>query len=97
MGPAKVILAPSVVEALLAVNSKDEVTRLRRRLSALEVVPLMGEIYDPLYDSVRPPHEVRVTFAGHYGIYYTYDEASREVHVEFLEDCRRDPLSKFRT
>lgn len=97
MGFAKVVLAPSVVEALLAINSKDEVTRLRWRLSALEVAPLMGVIYDPLYDSARPPHEVRVTFAGHHGIYYTYDEASRELHVEFLEDCRRDPLSKFRS
>ena len=63
----------------------------------LGVVPLMGELYDPLHDSARPPHEVRVTFVGHHGIYYTYDEASSEVHVEFPEDCRRDPLSKYRT
>ena len=56
----------------------------------------MGAIYDPLYDSARPPHAVRVTFAGHYGIYYTFAEDRQEVQVEYLEDCRRNPLGKFR-
>lgn len=56
----------------------------------------MGAVYDPVYDSARPPHEVRVTFAGHYGIYYTFDADRQEVQVEHLEDCRRNPLDKFR-
>ena len=71
--------------------------RVRRRLSTLGIAPLMGAIYDPLYDSARPPHEVRVTFAGNYGIYYTFDEDKQEVQVEHVEDCRRNPLKKFRT
>ena len=55
----------------------------------------MGEVYEPIYDSAMPDHEVRVTFAGHFGIYYTIDEVGGVVGVEYLEDCRRDPLRKF--
>lgn len=88
-------LAESVQAALLAITSQDDARRVARRLRALKVAPHMGERYDPLYESARPPHEVLVTFAGHYGIYYTYDDAARKVSVEYLEDCRRDPLSKF--
>ena len=71
--------------------------RVRRRLTALGIAPLVGAIYDPLYDSARPPHEARVTFAGYYGIYYTFDKGKQEVQVEHVEDCRRNPLNKFRT
>ena len=87
-------LAESVQAALLAITSRDDARRVARRLRALEVDPHMGKRYDP-YESARPPHEVLVTFAGHYGIYYTYDDAARKVSVEYLEDCRRDPLNKF--
>ena len=55
----------------------------------------MGEVYEPVYESAMPDHEVRVTFTGHYGIYYTIDETAGTVGVEFLEDCRRDPMRKF--
>lgn len=61
----------------------------------LEVAPAMGEVYRPVYDSSMPDHEIRVTFAGHYGIYYTIDEKRGVVGVEYLEDCRRDPMRKF--
>lgn len=81
---------------MLAIGSRDDAIKVRRRLSALGIAPLMGAVYDPLYDSARPPHEVRVTFAGHYGIYYTFNEDKQEVQVEYVEDCRRNPLDKFR-
>ena len=55
----------------------------------------MGAVYDPVYESSMPDHEVRVTFAGHFGLYYTIDEENRRVSVEYLEDCRRNPLKKF--
>ena len=61
----------------------------------LEVAPAMGEVYRPAYDSAMPDHEVRTTFAGHYGVYYTIDEERGIVGVEYLEDCRRDPMRKF--
>ena len=37
----------------------------------LEVTPAMGEAYELVYESAMPDHEVRVTFIGHYGVYYT--------------------------
>ncbi len=55
----------------------------------------MGAVYDPVYEAARPPHEVRVTYAGHFGIYYTYDEDTGALAVEYLEDCRRDPSRRF--
>lgn len=61
----------------------------------LEVAPAMGKAYEPAYKPAMPDHEVRVTFAGHHGIYYTIDETDGTVGVEFLEGCRRDPMSKF--
>lgn len=61
----------------------------------LEVAPAMGEVYEPVYEYAMPDHEVRVTFTGHYGICYTIDETNGTVGVEFLEDCRRDPMRKF--
>lgn len=95
MGGYEVILAPSVIEVMGSIGSKDDARRVRRRLEALKTAPYMGERYDPIYDAARPPHEVRVTYAGHFGIYYAVDEAAREVQVEYLEDSRRDPMRRF--
>lgn len=60
-------------------------------------MPLMGAPYDPIYDSARPPHDLLVTFTGHHGIYYTYDEDAGALGVEYVEDCRKDPMPKFRS
>lgn len=89
-----VTLAPSVVEAILAIPRKDDVRRVRNRLTMLRTAPFFGVLYDPIYESARPPHEVLVTFAGHYGIYYTCNSETRTVEVEYLEDTRMDPLHK---
>ncbi|MCI5950119.1 MAG: hypothetical protein SOX20_03980 [Parolsenella sp.] len=91
----EVLLARSVKERLLGIPSRDDARRIARRLRMLEVAPAMGEVYEPVYESAMPDHEVRVTFTGHYGIYYTIDETAGTVGVEFLEDCRRDPMRKF--
>ncbi len=91
----EVELADSVLLALLAIESKEDALKVRRRLLMLEVAPAMGSVYDPIYESAMPDHEVRATFTGHYGIYYTIDDASAKVAVEYLEDCRRDPMKKF--
>lgn len=91
----EVSLARSVNEKLLDISSRDDARRIARRLLMLEVAPAMGEVYRPVYDSSMPDHEIRVTFAGHYGIYYTIDEKRGVAGVEYLEDCRRDPMRKF--
>lgn len=95
MSRARVILAPSVLDALTLVTSRDDARRVRRRLEALASAPYLGAVYDPVFESARPPHEVRATYAGHFGIYYTVNEAGDEVHVEYLEDARCDPSNRF--
>lgn len=61
----------------------------------MRVSPI-GSVYDPIYESALPPHEARVTFVARHGIYYVFDEESGEVRVEYLEDCRRNLLGKFK-
>ena len=93
----EIVLAPSVIDVMAGITSKDDARRVRRRLEALAIAPHMGTVYDPIYPSARPPHEVLVTFAGHFGIYYTIDADAHQVCVEYLEDCWRDPEEKFRS
>lgn len=95
MRARSVVIAPSVRQRLIEITSRDDALRVRRRLEALALAPKMGMVYDPVYEAARPPHEVRVTYAGHYGIYYTYDEGAGVLAVEYLEDCRRDPMRRF--
>ena len=90
-----VVLAESVRTRLLEIPSRDDALRVARRLLLLEMAPAMGEIYDPIFESAMPDHEVRVTYVGHYGIYYTIDEKSGVAGVEYLEDCLRDSLKRF--
>ena len=88
-------LTESAQLALLGISSRDDALKVRRRFLMLEVAPGMGTVYDPVYESSMPDHEVRVTFAGHYGLYYNIDEESSKVFIEYIEDCRRNPLNKF--
>ena len=57
----------------------------------------MGTPYDPEYQAARPDHDVLVTFAGHFGIYYVYEPALHNgtVYVEWIQDERHDPKTRF--
>lgn len=91
----EVEFSESAQSALLDVSSRDDALKVRRRLLMVEVAPGMGVVYDPVYESSMPDHEVRVTFAGHYGLYYLINDEESKVIVEYVEDCRRNPLNKF--
>ena len=95
MANYRVMLAPSVVETLRTIGSKEDARRVKNRLLSLSVAPHFGVVYDPIYDAARPDHGILVTYAGHYGIYYVYDDAEQLVNVEYLEDTRRDPMGRF--
>ena len=95
MDEFRVILAPSVIEKLATLTNRDDQRRVRKRLLALATAPHFGMVYDPIYDAARPDHEVLVTYAGHIGIYYTYDDTNRTVCIECVEDTRRDPPGRF--
>lgn len=97
MNEYRVRLAQSVQDALLSIPSQDDARRIAKRLSALAIAPHFGMVYDPIYEAARPPHEVLVTYAGHFGLYYTCNDATRTVDVGHLEDMRRDPMHRFET
>lgn len=94
---AAVILSNAAADALLAIPTRVEAGAVARRLRVLQSFPEIGAVYDPEYPATRPDHEVLVTYASHYGIYYLYDRELRggTVFVEWIQDERRDPRRRF--
>lgn len=72
-----------------------QIGRVDETLDAIGGAPWIGRLYDPAYEAARPPFEVRVAYAGNYGIYYTADEDTQTVIVRFIEDQRMDPTPRF--
>ena len=70
-------------------------TKLRKMIEILDTVPEIGRLYDRNYPAARPNMDLRIAFAGRYGIYYTVEEAEKTVRVMFIEDQRRDPFNLF--
>lgn len=96
---AAVVLSESAMAALLTIGSRVEAMAVRRRLVDLATIPEMGRIYDPEYPAARPDHEVRVTYAAHQAIYYVFKPDVGEdgtVFVEWIQDERMNPLTRFR-
>ncbi len=78
-----------------SIPSKSDFAKVDKMLLLLDTVPYIGQVYDPDYPASRPPFQMRMVFAGRYGIYYVVDEAEKRVDVLFIEDQRRDPLNRF--
>ncbi len=90
-----VILSPYAEDAIKAVRSRADRRRIDGVLCVLDTVPGIGRDYDPVYEAVKPPEDVKVAYAGHYGIYYEVVESNALVYVYYIEDQRRDPLNRF--
>lgn len=91
----EVIISPTALEAMVRITSKADRERIDKVLCILDTVPGIGRVYDPLYEAARPEEPVMVVYAGHYGIYYEASDVRDEVYVYYIEDQRRDPLSRF--
>lgn len=87
-------LTASAAESYQALGGSAK-RKANNALDALAIAPGLGMVYDPYYEAARLPFEVRVVYAGKYGIYYDYDEQTRIVYVRFIEDERMDPLNRF--
>lgn len=94
-GSYRVRLSQNAAMTYAAIPSKKDLARVNKVLDLLDTVPDIGHAYDPLYESAKPPFDLRVVFAGNYGIYYAVDEAAKAVDVFYLEDQRKDPLTRF--
>ncbi len=77
------------------IPSKYDFAKVDKMLLILDTLPEIGRVYDPDYEAMRLPFEVRVAYAGRYGVYYTVDEEERQVIVFAIEDQRRNPLNRF--
>ena len=91
----EVLLTPGAERAYRRITAKGDRVRVNRVLEVLDTVPYIGHRYDPLYDAARLPFEVLVAYAGRYGIHYVVEEELLQVRVYFIEDQRRDPLTRF--
>lgn len=96
MDTYKLDIAPNASQSLHEITSKKTYLAMKKRILALKTFPKMGPIYDPAYPSSIPPHQMRVTYVDHYGIYYTIYETTRLVNVEYIEDSYKNPFNKFR-
>ncbi len=94
---AAVILSEAAADALLAIPTRSGAKAVAQRLQALQTFPEMGARYDPEYPATRPDHEVLVTYASNYGIYYIFDHELRggTVYIEWIQDERRNPMGRF--
>lgn len=90
-----VSMGPLAEAAASFVTAKKDIARVKKMLLLLDTVPYIGQVYDPDYPASRPPFQMRMVFAGRYGIYSVVDEAEKRVDVLFIEDQRRDPLNRF--
>lgn len=93
--PYEVLLSVEASHVYGDIKSKEDLNRVNRILEVLDTVPHISHCYDPVYHAARPPFDVLVVYAGHYGIYYGVKEEIKKVHVYFIEDQRRDPLKRF--
>ncbi|MBC5585620.1 hypothetical protein H8S61_15650 [Eggerthella sp. NSJ-70] len=91
----EVIISPTALEAISTIASRADRARIDKVLSILDTVPGIGRTYDPVYEAARPKEPVMVAYAGHYSIYYEVSDDRGEVHIYYIEDQRRDPLSRF--
>lgn len=95
--PYDVILSPTAEQTMWNVASQVDRKLIDGVLTVLDTVPHIGRLYDPLYEAAKPPEDVLVAYAGHYGIYYEISEEEKAVWVYYIEDQRRDPLGRFDT
>ena len=93
--PYQVSLSDDALFVYLNIPSGRDFDAVDTTLNLLGEFPYYGRVYDPLYEAARLPFEVRVAFAGRYGIYYEVIEAQRLVAVHYIEDQRRDPTKRF--
>lgn len=77
------------------IGSRVDKAKIDKVLCVLDTVPGIGRTYDPMYEAAKPDEPLMVVYAGHYDIYYEVSEERREVYIYFIEDQRRDPLTRF--
>lgn len=93
--PFDVVLADDALFVYQRIESDAEFDAVDRTLELLASFPYYGHVYDPLYEAARPAYEVRVTYAGRYGIYYAVYEALHTVLVMYIESGWRNPEDRF--
>lgn len=93
--PFDVVLADDALFVYQRIESDAEFAAVSRTIDLLASFPYYGHVYDPLYEAARPAYEVRVTYAGRYGIYYAVYETLHTVLVMYIESGWRNPEDRF--
>ena len=77
------------------IPSKVDFGKVDKMLLLLDTLPEIGRVYDPDYEAMRLPFEVRIAHAGRYDAYYVVDEGEQTVIVFAIENQRKNPLNRF--
>lgn len=91
----EVRLSNNALYVHLNITSETAAQKVEKVLELLQSFPELGHVYEPLYTAAQTPFTMRVIYAGTYGIYYDIDDAAQIVNIDFIEDQRRDPESRF--
>lgn len=60
----EVVLTDRAKRDYLTIVAKPDSISVNNILDALDTLPYIGRVYDPLYDAARTPFELRVAYAG---------------------------------
>ena len=93
--PYEVFLTDTAKSSYGRIESKNDLRRVDKVSGALDTVPEIGRLHDPVYDAAKPPFDARAVYAGRFGIYYRVLEDAAQAHVYYIEDQRRDPMERF--
>ena len=91
----QVFLTENAKQARNYIHSKTAIEKIKKILRILDTLPEIGRVYDPDYEAMRLPFEVRAAYAGRYGVHYTVDESEQTVIVFAIKDQRKNPLNRF--
>jgi plasmid stabilization system protein ParE len=91
-----VTMSSQALDVYLSLTNENEAAALDSAIALVGAFPHIGHVYDPIYEAARPKFTLYVTYSGRFGIYYEIFDKDHTVHIDFIEDQRRNPKRRFK-
>ena len=94
----QVIYTQFVIDFMLSeITSKRVYDKIDSYRLILARFPEIGRVYDPYYETARPPFPCRFVAVPDtpFALYYTVDNVTKIVTVFYIEHLRSNPKSRF--
>ncbi|MEG0620864.1 MAG: hypothetical protein RR477_07025 [Raoultibacter sp.] len=72
-------------------------TKIEHTIELLKTTPGIGALYRPAYAAAMPPMPCQWTAVpfAHFALYYIVDETAKTVTLYYLDNTKRNPLTRF--